>query len=141
VEPGAGDDRSRGGPGGYDLLAHSITLEEDPNQLGVIVNIAAGTETGQLGTDSFTGFEDVSGSGLADIFLGDNGPNVITGVGFVGADYIDGGRGDDTLSADSSGGNSIYGEKGMTTSKVEGMVCHTWTEVPEPTPASMVMSW
>ena len=44
--------------------------------------------------------------------VGDDGPNIITGIGSIGVDYIDGGRGDDTLAADSDGGNSIYGGEG-----------------------------
>ncbi len=100
---GGGDDLLIGGPG-TDITDHSTA------GLGVTVDIAAGTATGQ-GTDTLVGVEGAIGSPFADVLGGDNGNNRLAGgegadrlVGRGGNDALDGGEGSDT--ADYSGSPS-----------------------------------
>lgn len=89
IEGGLGDDSLVGGDG-------TDTLSYANSATGVIASLATGTATGQ-GTDTFTTFENLTGSALADNLTGNGGANVI--VGGIGNDIIDGGAGDDTITA------------------------------------------
>lgn len=91
-----------------------------------LANLAAGTavyigaETGAASavslvssvTDTFTGFENVIGSGGADVIIGSSGANSIQGG--AGADYIDGGAGNDTINA-GTGADYVIGGAGADT--------------------------
>ncbi len=85
--PGEGDDTVIGG-GGRDGLDLSTS------QAGVIVDLVAGTVTGQ-GTDTLTGISAATGSGFADTLTGTDRRDVLNGG--PGDDVLNGGPGDDTL--------------------------------------------
>ena len=84
---GLGDD-VLDGAGGVDQAAFFDSFE------AVVVDLAAGTAIG-WGADTLVAIEDVTGSGRADVLLGDEGPNRIAGGS--GADAISGAGGDDVL--------------------------------------------
>ena len=60
---------------------------------GVTVNLAAGTASGDAGSDTLVGIENVRGSTYADVIIGDAGDNVIRGR--EGNDTLEGGAGFD----------------------------------------------
>jgi Ca2+-binding RTX toxin-like protein len=116
-----GNDTARGGEGVDTLYYGSLTRQQGTT---LYVNLAEGIATG-YGTDSEYGIENVVGSHMRDILIGDSGPNVLhatnpwggTGgqdvlVGRGGKDQLlvaddgipddslDGGRGRDLCSAD-----------------------------------------
>jgi Ca2+-binding RTX toxin-like protein len=99
--PSGGNDTIAGGDG------RDIVLFNDA-PAPVIVNLAAGTATGQ-GTDTLASIEDVRGGNFADQITGDTGPNTIFGAG--GNDTIAGGDGDDSLFGD-KGDDSLDGGNG-----------------------------
>lgn len=88
VDPGPGDDTVSGGDGDRDIVSF-ITSEH-----GMNVDLTTGIATGE-GTDLLTGFEEIFGSDLDDVLVGDAGNNVITGG--IGADDIQARGGDDRL--------------------------------------------
>lgn len=80
------------------------TVDYNAAASGVTVNLATGTATGD-GTDTLSGFENVTGSGYADTITGDSAANALNGgngndviAGQGGVDAIDGGGGSDTVS-------------------------------------------
>ncbi len=103
---GPGNDMLAGGPAadllrgdeGDDVLAGGSDVDTASYRnatVGVTVDLAAGTASGQ-GDDLFVGdVEDILGSQLDDTLSGNAGPNKIQGRG--GADTIDGRAGDDDL--------------------------------------------
>jgi Ca2+-binding RTX toxin-like protein len=105
-----GDDVIEGGKGvnfldggdGSDTLSYNMLGE------GVTVDLASGVVTGATFTDTFTSFENIRGSRLADTLYGDDAGNRIDGG--LGNDMIAGGGGNDVLiggrGADSLAGNS-----------------------------------
>jgi Ca2+-binding RTX toxin-like protein len=116
INAGGGDDTVEGGLGN-DVLAGeggTDTLSFRGATTGVNANLATGSSTGE-GTDSFTGFENLTGSGFNDTLTGDNNANVIDGAdgrdsisASGGADTVFGGVGNDTVDA-GSGDDVIYG--------------------------------
>tara|TARA_R110000787_G_scaffold25757_5_gene72250 strand:- start:11946 stop:16268 length:4323 start_codon:yes stop_codon:yes gene_type:complete len=104
IDAGAGDDTVDGGSGSDSLLGGdgSDTLIFSGNS-GVVANLSTGTSSG-AGTDSFSGFEHLSGTGNGDTLTGDTNANRIAGGG--GDDKINGGAGNDTLSGDA--GNDTF---------------------------------
>jgi len=67
--------------------------------VSVDLPITGAQDTGQAGTDTLTGFENVIGSHADDHITGDSGDNVIEGLGSsYMADYLSGGAGSDTAS-------------------------------------------
>jgi Ca2+-binding RTX toxin-like protein len=117
VEGGLGND-TLAGQGGIDTLSYRGATT------GVNVNMVGGTASGE-GTDTFTGFENLTGSGHNDTLAGDNNANVITGgdgrdainaaggtdtiFGGVGNDTVDGGTGDDIIYGGSETGTIVDG--------------------------------
>jgi Ca2+-binding RTX toxin-like protein len=80
IDGGAGVDRAE-----YELSGTAVN-----------VNLNDGTFSGgDADGDALTGIEDLSGSGLGDTLVGDNGPNVLSGL--AGGDTLKGKNGDDTL--------------------------------------------
>lgn len=78
------------GGAGVDVVDHSASGS------GVTVNLATGTGSGGTAAgDSYTGIENVAGSGHGDTLTGDGSANVLSGNG--GNDLIDGGLGNDSL--------------------------------------------
>ena len=95
---GNGDDTLNGGPGN-DMLnggaGSDTALFTGSQNVGVTVDLAAGTATGGDGTDTLTSIENITGTRYNDVLTGDAGANVINGNG--GVDIINGGDGNDTL--------------------------------------------
>ena len=82
------------------------------NGLGVTVNLALTTaqNTIRAGTDTLSGFENLTGSQFNDTLIGSSGNNVLTGLGGndtlnggAGADHMLGGTGNDTYVVDNAG--------------------------------------
>jgi Ca2+-binding RTX toxin-like protein len=92
VRGDAGTDTLDGGPGGEDIVSY-----ETATRGGIQVNLAANQAKGD-GHDALAGFEDVVGSPQADTIVGDGSFN-----------RLDGGVGDDTLTAGGGGGNAYGG--------------------------------
>ncbi|WP_157216611.1 calcium-binding protein [Flavisphingomonas formosensis] len=96
VEGGAGNDLMQGNAG-TDTASYAYAAAKVSVNLGV--NTAQ--NTGGAGTDTLSGFENLTGSAFNDTLNGDGGNNLIDGRD--GNDLIDGGLGDDVL----YGGNGI----------------------------------
>ncbi|MBB5765749.1 Ca2+-binding RTX toxin-like protein [Methylorubrum rhodesianum] len=107
LDGGAGSDRLDGGIGddtlngraGADTLIGSEgtdTATYANSTAGVTVSVAAGTGAGgDAAGDTLSGIENLTGSNLADVLVGDGGVNVLAGGN--GADILDGNGGADTL--------------------------------------------
>ncbi|WP_022734369.1 calcium-binding protein [Thalassospira lucentensis] len=129
---GDGNDRLSGGADG-DILSGGAGMDtldyNDNGTEGVTINLATGTASGGTADgDVFDGFENVRGSGVADMIIGDEGRNhldgfygddhlrggdfhdVLTGGG--GNDTLEGGDGNDLLTGD---GRDAYGAPGSDT--------------------------
>src|SRR5262245_25359092 len=112
---GAGADDMDGGAG-IDRAAYSDSA------LGVYVNLLAGTGMGgDAEGDTLVNIENLSGSQLEDILLGDNGRNHLYGArgndilnGGFGDDQLDGGDGNDTLKG-GGGADILNGGAGIDT--------------------------
>ena len=92
VRGDAGTDTLNSGPGGEDIVSY-----ETATRGGIQVNLAADQAKGD-GHDALGGFEDVVGSPQADTIVGDSSFN-----------RLDGGVGDDTLTAGGGGGDAYGG--------------------------------
>ncbi|MDE3094661.1 MAG: hypothetical protein KGK07_01500 [Chloroflexota bacterium] len=103
---GSGDDTLYGSPGndtitggaGSDTLAFEVPGNGGPTS-GVTVNLMTNTSTGD-GSDTLSGIENVSGGAGGDTIIGDDGPNILRGAGFLqpsGSDNITGNGGNDTI--------------------------------------------
>jgi Ca2+-binding RTX toxin-like protein len=106
---GDGDDSINGG-GGNDAIdggAGTDSVDYSTATGGVVVNLAAGTSSGD-GTDTLTGNENASGSSFQDSIRGDSGNNILNGRG--GNDAIQGLDGDDTING--GAGNDEVGGGG-----------------------------
>jgi len=92
------------GSGGIDTLDYSRSTA------GVSVNLKTGAAAGGYAQgDSFSNFENLTGSAFADTLTGNDGANLI--FGGDGADTIDGGKGDDDLYG-GAGADLVYGGLG-----------------------------
>lgn len=88
---GAGGDAMDGGDG-VDTLSYA-----GATGAGVVIDLGAGTaSSSDAAGDTFTGFENVMGSGLGDFIVGDAGINFLSGG--AGFDTLDGAGGNDRLS-------------------------------------------
>ncbi|MFN4014604.1 MAG: hypothetical protein ACK4JB_04685 [Reyranella sp.] len=105
IDGGAGNDTMQGGGGTDTVLYKSATA-------GVTVSLllAGAQNTGGSGTDTLSGFENVTGSGHADTLTGDGGANILRGAsgndvldGGAGADTMEGGLGNDSYFIDNTG--------------------------------------
>ena len=106
LQGGAGNDAMHGGAGidtvTYILATAGVNARLDVNR---------GVSDGLGGADTFTGIENLTGSNLADLLIGNAGNNVINGA--IGNDVLLGFDGDDTLIGGSGGGfNEMYGGRG-----------------------------
>ncbi|HMI19460.1 MAG TPA: hypothetical protein VK533_07945, partial [Sphingomonas sp.] len=90
-------DVSAGGSDNIDGAGGNDTLSYAGSALAVIVSLVDGTTWDGAEMDGFTSIENVVGSSLSDIIIGDNGDNVLDG-GTGGADNLIGGGGNDTVS-------------------------------------------
>ena len=106
LQGGAGNDTLNGGAG-IDTITYILSTA------GVTARLDLGraTNDGLGGTDTFTGFENLTGSNLRDTLMGNAGNNVIDGA--IGNDVLLGFDGDDILIGGSGGGvNEMYGGRG-----------------------------
>lgn len=98
ISGGAGNDRISGGAG-TNILAGGMgvdTLDYQFASSAVAVNLQSGTaRNGEGGTDTLSGFENVTGSSFGDTITGDIGANEMIGGG--GDDRLEGGAGSDML--------------------------------------------
>lgn len=99
---GVGGNDTINGGFGADILdggantAVGDTISYVGSVAGVTVNLGTSTASGgDAQGDTISGFENISGSGQADMLFGDGGNNTIKGGG--GADTVNGGGGDDRL--------------------------------------------
>jgi len=100
ISGGAGDDSLTGGTGN-DVLDGGDGTDWANYQIAsaaVVVNLAAGTASGGLGSDTLTNIEKVLTTSHDDTLIGNSAANVLNGGN--GNDTIDGGAGDDTLERD-----------------------------------------
>ena len=116
---GSGDDviDGHGGDDALDGGAGSDTARFASASSSVTVSLEDGDASGD-GSDTLTGFEDVTGSGSADHITGDGGGNMLRGGagadeihGRTGADIVVGGDGADELSG-GDGGDILSGGSG-----------------------------
>ena len=115
---GDGDDVLDGGPGNDSLDGGAGTDVIDfGSGGGVVVNLAAGTASGQ-GNDTFVAGENVSGSPSADTLRGTTGNDVLNGRGgndaiqaLAGDDVVNGGSGADELNG-GEGNDAVNGGSG-----------------------------
>lgn len=104
----AGDDTLHGGDG-TDGLSYNVDDYYGATQ-GVKINLSSGKAIDGWGnTDTFTGFENVTGSTFNDTISGDVQDNYL--FGHDGDDLIAGGQGDDTVRG-GEGNDTLDGGKG-----------------------------
>ncbi len=100
IEGGAGNDVIDGGAGNDVLIGGAGTDRLSYASATAAVTVNLGTtsaqNTGGSGTDTISGFEDLTGSAYNDTLTGNSGNNVIEGG--AGNDKLNGGAGNDTLS-------------------------------------------
>ncbi|HBR68802.1 MAG TPA: hypothetical protein DEA55_05435, partial [Rhodospirillaceae bacterium] len=116
IDGGAGNDIIDGGAGN-DVLKGSSgtdTLTYASATAGVTVNLAttSSQNTVGAGSDTITGFENLTGSGFNDTLRGNTSTNTITGGN--GNDVLYGNSGNDTLYGD-AGTDTLYGDAGNDT--------------------------
>ncbi|PZP54677.1 MAG: hypothetical protein DI586_09155, partial [Micavibrio aeruginosavorus] len=90
IEGGFGNDIMDGGSG-----TDTVTYTNATSGVTVSLALTAAQNTGGAGTDTITGFENLTGSAYDDVLTGSTGANVIDGG--AGNDIIQGGAGNDTL--------------------------------------------
>jgi VCBS repeat-containing protein len=108
LEGGAGDDTLKGGLGddtvaggaGDDVLSgnggvDTVSYADAPAGVTVALGVDVAQATGGGGSDLVTGFENLEGSGFADLLTGDKHANSL--IGGAGDDTLTGGLGADTL--------------------------------------------
>ena len=108
IDGGDGNDVIDGG-GGADVLVGGLgtdTVSYASAGSTVVVNLATGAASGGGGTDTLTGFENLTGSASNDTLTGDANVNLIAGGS--GNDVIVGGLGNDTLNGESGTDTASY---------------------------------
>ena len=95
LEGNAGNNKLVGGAG-IDTVSYAHAAS-GANGIGVTVSLSTtkAQKTVTAGTDTLSGFENLTGSGFNDTLRGNAGNNVITGLG--GNDKLTGGGGNDTF--------------------------------------------
>jgi Ca2+-binding RTX toxin-like protein len=112
LEGGAGADSLAGG-NGIDTLSYASSAA------GVSVNLATGAVSGGDAVgDTFSGIEQVLGSGFADTLTGNTGANTLWGL--AGDDVLTGGIGADTLKGGAGNNSFRYVGTGDSTVAVAG---------------------
>jgi Ca2+-binding RTX toxin-like protein len=119
---GGGDDTIQGGTGN-DILAGDAgidTLSYAASAAGVTVNLGTNAVSGgDAQGDTISGFENVTGSAFADMFVGSSGANVMIGGGgddtfrfglSAGKDVAQGGTGIDFIQIDTASGSAGWME-------------------------------
>lgn len=121
IFPGPGEDYIDGGPG-VDSLAYPSDAPDGSGLVtqGITVSLAEGRAIDGWGfEDTFINIEDVSGSELDDIIVGDDGDNSLSGGD--GEDTLEGGSGNDTLDG-GRGNDQLEGGAGLDRAKYSGDV-------------------
>lgn len=98
MDGGGGDDTLRGGAGDDRLIGGSDTDTADYSDQAGNITASLAIATGQVtgaGTDTLTGFENITGGSGNDSLTGDGNANRLTGG--AGSDSLTGGNGNDTL--------------------------------------------
>ncbi len=111
LDGGAGNDLLVGGAGADALIGGDGAQDGASywNSAGVRADLqSASTNTGDAAGDSYSGVENLQGSGFADILAGDAFGNAIGGLG--GHDAIDGRGGNDTICGDAGSDTLVGGE-------------------------------
>ena len=115
---GSGNNVLAGGAG-IDRLSYAYAT--------AAVKVSLATTTGQAtvgsGTDTVSGFENLTGSRFADTLTGTSGANVIDGG--AGNDTMRGGRGDDTYVVSDSGDSIVEALDAGTDSVLSSAAAHT----------------
>ena len=141
----AGDDVIAGGSGddSLDGGAGIDTLDYADATSAVVVNLATSAMSGgvDVGTDTFTGFENVRGGSGNDVLTGDAGSNLLAGgagddtlFGGPGNDHLDGGTGQDVylysgaLPAGGIGADTIV-DAGTSTTEIDTLDLSGLTDV------------
>jgi Ca2+-binding RTX toxin-like protein len=96
INAGSGSDTVEGGLGNDSMVggAGTDTLSYANSATAVNASLGSGSATGE-GTDTFSGFENLTGSSFADVLTGNGSANTIDGG--LGNDTIDGGAGADSI--------------------------------------------
>lgn len=114
LDGGDGDDTVSGGAGNDTLGggAGTDTVDYSGAASGVIARLNAGlaSNDGDGGSDTLSGFENVTGSAFNDTLLGAAGANVLSGG--AGQDYLIGLGGNDVLYGGSGAANQLQGGTG-----------------------------
>lgn len=111
INAGEGNDTVIGSNGNDALIGGlgTDTLSYSAAAALVAVNLSLGTSvkgsSGVNGTDTISGFENITGSSYADTLTGDSAANIITGG--AGDDTIAGGIGNDTLDGGADNGDRV----------------------------------
>jgi Ca2+-binding RTX toxin-like protein len=108
IDGGAGNDTINGGAGDDTLIggAGTDTLTYSGTSSSVTVSLVLTAQnTGGAGTDTISGFENLTGGSNNDTLTGNADNNVIDGG--AGWDTIEGGYGDYTLSGGSNGTDTV----------------------------------
>jgi Ca2+-binding RTX toxin-like protein len=100
IRPHEGNDSINGGGGDH----NRVSFFDATNAISIDLSVTGNQDTG-IGTKTFFGIQNISGSHFADTFLGDDAANFLLGNG--GNDYIAGGAGDDFVEV---GGFDIFNE-------------------------------
>jgi serralysin len=104
LEGGLGSDRLDGGSG-----VDTISYAHASTHIDVNLSIGVGGDSEAVYIDSIFGVENVDGSGLNDLLVGNEKANVLRGIG--GNDRLVGDLGNDTLDG-GSGRDRLYGDTG-----------------------------
>jgi Ca2+-binding RTX toxin-like protein len=103
IQGGPGDDFLRGGGG---LSGDEYNFSSSPTAVRADLAVVGSQETGSQGVDDIAGFENVEGTGQADVLFGDGGPNILDGNG--GNDILAGRGGADDLAGDAGNDTASY---------------------------------
>lgn len=113
VTGGLGDDTLNGGAG-----VDTASYADASAKVAVSLAVTTAQATGGAGSDTLTGFENLTGSGFGDTLTGDGAANAIAGgagkdklKGASGADNLEGGGGEDRLDG-GKGGDLLTGGAG-----------------------------
>lgn len=124
-----GDDVLVGGPGAdlfiaspgndvLDGLGGADTVDYSDSDTGITADLTTGNVTGGFGaTDTLNSIENVTGTGQADVLIGDAGDNILQGG--AGDDTLNGGAGNDTLLG-GDGDDKIIGGHGEGDDNIDG---------------------
>jgi Ca2+-binding RTX toxin-like protein len=118
IDGGAGNDIIQGGAGNDVLVGgagtDTATYAAAASAVTVSLAITTAQNTGGAGTDTISGFENLTGSGFNDTLTGDANANTISGgagndiiAGRGGADVLDGGAGTDTVDYSAAAGGTV----------------------------------